>query len=217
MHNLSATHDSTNRTIVRPTSSALLDPFRYALKLPPRSPCGFTPAKESTVVETVIDAEGDGIGPISISTACNHLFIYSVRYEHQNLGVMIVAGNCVQEAVADGRVRRGLEELHSKSLYLGPVMFHSLTTVVTPKSSRGLFASTVLHGGQTLLHENIALMGGDSTSPPPPLALLRLKLYGWLPFENSVPTCTIFGGAPALMMRIAWGQTPGSIEHARLA
>ena len=217
MNKLTTLTTNCTRTIDRPTSSALIDPFRYILKLPPRAPEGFIAQKNSTLVETVIDAEGDGIGPISVSTACNHLFCYAVRYEHKNLGIMLIAGDCVQEALADGRIFEAIETLNNKSLFFGPIMFHSLTTVVTPQSARGFLASTVLHIGQTQLHSTIADIGSQTLSPPPPLTLLRVKLNGWLPFENSLPTCIFEGGTPNLMMHVAWDKNPLHSEHLRLA
>ena len=209
--------DSNKRTISRPTLSAVVDPLRELFKLPPRPPVGFTPSKTDTFVETIIDTDGTGIGPLSVSTSCTHLFCYSVRYEHRNIGIMLIAGNCINAALAKGSVQEAISSLHHQTLVYGPIIFHSLTTVETPKSASGLLSSWVLHQGQTLLHEAIVRSEDTSIGAPPPLALIRLKLRGWLPNENSVPTCIFDGGTGPLMLHVAWGKATSDVEHIRLA
>lgn len=217
MTRFSTSHAGNDLTIYRPALSAVVDPLRDLLKMPSRSPVGFSPAQRDTLVETIIDTDGCGIGPISVSTACEHLYCYTVRYEHGNIGTMMIAGRSVQSAIAQRSVHDALTTLHRQTLYHGPIVFHSLTTVETPRSSSGLFSSWLLHHGRVRLHETIVTCDEESLAPPPPLALIRLKLRGWLPRESSVPTCIFDGGAGPFMLHVAWGKEESDVEHIRLA
>jgi hypothetical protein len=215
---MQALKSSIEQTIARPTLSAVVDPFRDIIGLPSRVPSGFKPAPQSTAVDTIIDHAGDGVGPLSVSTACNHLFCYVARYEDKRTAVMLIAGDCALEPLSDGRIHRDLALIHHHTLYYGPIVFHSLTTVITPKSTRGFFASSVVHRGQTGLLEAITQAShGIHNEPPPPISLLRLKLSGWLPYETSVPTCIFQERGHILLMRVAWGKNASSAEHVRIA
>ena len=216
MFSSSALPDSNNRTIYRPALSAVVDPLRELLKLPPRSPVGFAPKQQDTIVETIIDSDGSGIGPISVSTSCAQLFCYTARYDQRNVGMMLVAGNSIHAAFASDPVREALQSIHRQTLYHGPIIFHSLTTVETPKANSGLFSSWILHQRHTKLHESIVRCADESIVPPPPLALIRLKLRGWIPNESNVPTCIFDGGTGPLMMHVAWGKADSDVEHIRL-
>ena len=217
MSPVSTSPDSNSKTILRPALSAVVDPLRDFLKLPPRSPVGFIPHKKDTIVETIIDTDGSGIGPISISTSCNQLYCYTTRYEDRHCGIMLVTGYSVYSALANDSVQEGLRTLHRQTLYHGPIVFHSLTTITTPKSAASLFLSWMLHQGHTRLHETILQNQDESLAPPPPLALIRLKLRGWLAHESSVPTCIFDGGTGIFMLHVAWGKESSDIEHVRLA
>ena len=213
----SSSPDSNHRTISRPALSAVVDPLRDLLHLPPRPPVGFSPEWRDTVVETIIDKNGSGIGPISVSTSCEHLFCYTVRYEDRNVGIMMIAGGSVLSALAHHSVQDSLSTLHRESLYHGPIVFHSLTTVETPRSSSGFFSSWLLHQGRVRLHEAIVTCDEESLAPPPPLTLIRLKLRGWLPRESSVPTCIFDGGVGPFMLHVAWEKEDSDVEHIRIA
>lgn len=215
MHSL---RSSIEQTIARPTSSAVVDPLRDILGFPSRVPVGFTPDRSSTTVDTLIDHSGEGIGPVAVSTACNHLFCYTARYEDKRLAVMFVTGDCALVPLSDGRVDNDLALIHRNTLQYGPIIYHSLTTIVTPKSARGLFASSVVHRGQTRFLEAATHITGEGhIDAPPPISLLRVKLSGWLPYETSVPTCTFVGHRHALIMDVAWGKSLASMERIRLA
>lgn len=209
---------SLEQTISRPTISAVVDPFRDLIGLPSRVPPGFKPEPHLTTVDTIIDHCGDGVGPLSVSTSCNHLFCYVSRYEDRRLAIMLVAGDCALGPLSDGKIQRDLALIHRQSLYHGPIVFHSLTTVITPKSTRGFFASSLLHRGQTQFLETISQASrGIHGEPPPPISLLRLRLSGWLPYERSLPTCTFEERGHILMMHVAWGKKPSNAEHIRIA
>lgn len=208
---------ASDKTISRPLLSAVSAPFRELLRLPPSSPSGFTPTRKDTFVETIIDSDNTGIGPISVSTACNHLFCYAVRFEQRNLGIMLITGNAVQQALSNGSVDHGLATLHRQTLHHGPIVFHSLLTVVTPRSSRGVFPAVVLHAGQIQLHQAILRSKDCTLGELPPLAQVRLQLKGWLGYERSVPTCIFDGTGLPLMLHVAWGKDSSDVEHLRIA
>lgn len=217
MYALKVAPGITARTIERPVLSAIVDPFRDIIGLPPRPPPGFKPDIHDTTIDTIIDRTGDGIGPLAISTACNHLYCYAARYEDGMSAVTVIAGDCALAPIADGRLQDDVALINRLTLYHGPISSHSLTTVVTPRSNRGFLASWVLHYAQTEVLQTLAnTTDALDTENPAPIALNRVRLHGWLAFENSLPTCVIEGDQRTIRMRIVWGKDYSSEEFIRL-
>jgi hypothetical protein len=217
MHPVRVTPDITARTIERPILSALVDPFRAIIGLPPRPPPGFRPHIQDTTIDTIIDHEGDGIGPLALSTACNHLFCYAARYDDGAAALSVIAGDCALAPVADGRLQRDISLINNLTLYHGPIASHSLTTVVTPRSSHTMLASWVLHHSQTeLLQTLVNTPDALGTENPAPLMPIRVRLHGWLSFENCLPTCVIEGDRYTVTMHVVWGKDRSHEEAVRL-
>jgi hypothetical protein len=217
MYLLKVTSEITARTIERPVLSAIVDPFRDIIGLPPRPPSGFKPDIDDTTIDTIIDRTGDGIGPLAISTACNHLYCYAARYDDGKSAVAVIAGDCALAPIADGRLQHDISLINRLTLHHGPISSHSLTTVVTPRSNRGFLASWVLHHAQTEILQTLAnTPDALGTENPAPIAPIRVRLRGWLSFENSLPTCVIEGDQRAIRMRIIWGKDYSSEEVVRL-
>jgi len=60
------------RTVIRcPHIRRITDTVRDILHLKAPQPLGFIPRGKNTFVETIVDSEGDGIGPLSLSSAMN--------------------------------------------------------------------------------------------------------------------------------------------------
>lgn len=217
MYFLKVTQEITARTIERPVLSALVDPFRDIIGLPPRPPPGFKPDIHDTTIDTIIDHSGDGVGPLAISTACNHLYCYAARYDDGISAVSVIAGDCALAPIADGRLRRDLTLINKLTLYHGPIASHSLTTVVTPRSNRGFLASWALHYAQTEILTTLAeTPDALGTEDPAPIAPIRVRLQGWLPNETCLPTCVIEGDRRSIRMRFAWGKNPSNAEGLRI-
>ncbi len=217
MYSLKVNSQITARTIERPVLSAIVDPFRDIIGLPPRPPPGFKPDRHDTTIDTIIDRTGDGIGPLAISTSCNHLYCYAARYDDGKSAVTVIAGDCALAPIADGRLHHDISLINRLTLYHGPIASHSLTTVITPRSNRGFLASWVIHHAQTEILQTLAdIPDALGTENPAPITPIRVRLHGWLSFENSLPTCVIEGDQRTIRMRIAWGKQHLAEEGVRL-
>jgi hypothetical protein len=133
----------------------MTDSVRALLGLRPPQPSGFTPMQNATHVETIIETEDSGIGPIRLSTASARLMAYAVRYEDNQLGLMLVSGRSIAEALFRGDIADGLETISRATLHHGPIMSHAMVSLMTPARILNFENTAIEHLERTRLHELI--------------------------------------------------------------
>ena len=182
------------------------DSMKAFLGLKPPRPEGFTPGRDMTHVETIIESNGSGIGPIHLSSSCARLVSYAARYEDNQLGLLIVSGRCIAEALYHGEIQRALEEVTRATLFHGPIKAHTMVSFLTPLTMLDIEHTAVEHLERTQMHELIMRQTTLDGGRLPNLNLAKIVFRGWSTAPQAAPTCVLDGmsGLP-LWLKVCWG------------
>jgi hypothetical protein len=203
--------------VQRPTLDAVVDTFRDLLHLPPRHKQGFIAHGDRTFVETIIDHEQSGIGPISVSTDTPRFFAYTVRYEDNTLGLMTITGRSVSSTFRDGSTPRALHSIFQATEQHGPITRHSLFNIVTPAIMHDSVEGFAVLQARTHLHQLIFDASKFESISIPPLSLSKIILRGWPEHGSQLPSCIFHTvGRGDLWARLAWGPAYQDAEMFRL-
>ena len=192
----------------RPALGAVVDTFRGLLHLPPRHQQGFTPRGEHTLVETIIDHDQSGIGPITISTDARRLFAYAVRYEDGTCALMTLVGHSVCDTFKDRSTPSALRSILYATYAHGTIVRHTLLNVVTPAVLDDSLERYAVLNARTHLHQLIFDASEFESIAIPALSLSKVILRGWPKHGTQLPSCTfqtMMGDT--LWMRLAWGKS----------
>lgn len=194
--------------IQRPTLHAVVDTFRELFHLPPRHQQGFISHGERTLVETIIDEEGSGLGPITISTNNARLFVYAAKYDDECMALMTVVGHSVSATFRNGATPHAVGSVMRATNRHGPIVSHTLLNVVTPATVNDSAEAFAVLQARTHLHQLIFDAGSFESASIPPLSLSKVILRGWPEHGSQLPSCTFQTMVgDQLWMRLAWGQT----------
>lgn len=203
--------------IRRPAMGAVVDAFRDLLHLPPRHQQGFIARGEYTLVETIIDDDQVGIGPITVSTDARRFFAYAVRYQDDACGLLTIVGHSVSDTFKNGATPRALQPIFQATEQHGPIVRHTLLNVVTPVALHDSAQACAVLQARTYLHQLIFEASDFESIPVPTLSLSKVILRGWPQHGSHLPSCTfetLMGDA--LWMRLAWGPSYHDSELFRL-
>ena len=206
------------RTVIRcPHIRRITDTVRDILHLKAPQPLGFAPTGKHTFVETIVDAEGDGIGPLSVSSALNRLFCYAVRYDDGKFGTMLITGDSFARAFTSGAIHDGLSSLNRATLLHGSIVQHSLVVVKTPPTCSDETSAFYLTLEKTRLHEDILRQEPANLSELPPLGLYSVALANWSSCPTIAPTCAFETRMnSSFWLTITWGKSYDSMRYFRL-
>lgn len=213
----SVIHLPQSMIVQRPTMDAVVDTFRELLHLPPRHPQGFLAQGGDTFVETIIDHEGEGIGPINVSTDTPRFFTYAAKYEDNTTALMTIIGKSVSTTFRNGSTPRALQSIFRATLQHGPIVNHCLLNVVTPAVMHDTVEGYSVLQARTYLHQLIFDASKFEEVPVPQLTVSKVILRGWPEHGAQLPTCTfqtLMGDS--LWMRLAWGKSFHESELFRL-
>ena len=185
----------------------ITDTVRALLHLSPPQPHGFIPDRLATRVDTIIEAETSGIGPIFISTAPERLLSYAVRYDDQQTALMLITGRSISEAMRRGDIARGLESVHRATLLHGPIIGHSMISFSTPTLHSTIEQSALNHSERTQMHRLIMEQTPWDGTSLPHLHVRKLVFTGWSPYPEVAPTCIFESHAGGTFwLTISWGK-----------
>lgn len=182
--------------------------MRALLHLPPPQPHGFEPHKLDTRVDTIIDIDGSGIGPIYVSTAPERLLSYAVRYDDRQTALMLITGRSISDAMMKGEIARGLQEIHRATLHHGPITHHSMMAFSTPALISNMEQSAVQYIERVAIHRMIMEQTPWDESPLPALETRKLVFTGWSPHPEVAPTCIFESKAGGMFwLTVSWGKS----------
>lgn len=206
------------RTVIRcPHIRRITDTVRDIFHLKAPQPLGFIPGGANTFVETIIDSAGDGIGPLSLSSAMNRLFCYAARYEDGRLGTMLITGDSFARAFISGAIEEGLTSLNRATLLHGSIVQHSLVVVKTPQTCSDETSNFYLTLEKTRLHEDIVRQKPENLSELPPLEVYSVALSKWSSCPTIAPTCTFETRMNhSFWLTVTWGKSYDSMRYFRL-
>ncbi len=203
------TTESLQRSTIECSSfQRITDTMRALLHLPPPQPHGFAPDRLDTRVDTIIETDSSGIGPIYISTAPERLLSYAVRYEDQQTALMLITGRSISEAMSRGDIAQGLESVHRATLLHGPIIDHSMISFSTPTLHSTIEHSALNHIERTHMHRLIMEQTPWDGTSLPHLNVRKLVFTGWSPYPEVAPTCIFESKAGGIFwLTVCWGKS----------